>query len=63
VKIERSGAHFTLECSRHELEIISNSLNNIPQAVSIQDYSSLIGANKADVEKMLDQVVDALRAD
>ncbi|MEQ1509643.1 MAG: hypothetical protein ABL909_04480 [Sphingopyxis sp.] len=57
------NGRFNLSCTREELAILSNALNNIPQAVSESDYSSLIGASKAEVEKVLDLLCAALSAD
>lgn len=61
MKISRhDDGSFTLKCDRSELSILSNALNNIPQAVHEQEYTSLIGATKADATVLLDQCVAAL---
>ena len=52
---------FNLECSREELSMISNALNNIPQAVDENDYTSLIGVTKAKVNKILGVLVASLQ--
>jgi hypothetical protein len=51
---------FVLECSREELIILSNALNNIPQAVDEEEYTTLIGATKTDTDKILDMLIEAL---
>ena len=61
MKIESNDGDFKIECSRDELSILSNALNNIPQAVSLHDYGSLIGAQKDQVDKMLGQLVSVLQ--
>lgn len=58
-KEENGGFH--IKCSREELIILSNALNNIPQAVDEQEYTTLIGASKTDTNKVLDALVTALK--
>jgi hypothetical protein len=57
--LEEHG-NFRIECSREELIVLSNALNNIPQAVDEQEYTTLIGASKTDAHKVLDAIVKAL---
>ena len=52
---------FNLKCSREELSMISNALNNIPQAVDENDYTSLIGVTKDKVNKILGVLVASLQ--
>lgn len=52
---------FLIECSRDELNILRNSLNNIPQAVDECEYTTLIGATKENTNNIVDILVDALR--
>lgn len=51
---------FVLECSREELILLSNALNNIPQAVDEEEYTALIGATKIDTDKILDILLEVL---
>jgi hypothetical protein len=55
------NSDFQIECSRDELIILSNALNNIPQAVDECEYTTLIGAAKTEADKVLDAIVAALR--
>jgi hypothetical protein len=47
----------------NELTILSNALNNIPQAVDEQEYTTLISASKSETNKILDTIVTALNSD
>jgi hypothetical protein len=58
--LKSENGNFYIECSRDELIILSNALNNIPQAVDEQEYTTLIGASKTDAHKVLDAIVGAL---
>ena len=60
MRISHDDGKFEIDCSRDELAILSNALNNIPQAVSVNEYTSLIGATKAEVEVMLEKIGKAL---
>lgn len=60
MKISERDGGFEVTCSRDELIVINNALNNIPQAVSEPEYGSLIGANKTDVDALLAQINSAL---
>jgi hypothetical protein len=55
------NSDFQIECSRDELIVLSNALNNIPQAVDEWEYTTLIGATKTEADKVLDAIVAALR--
>lgn len=61
MKISHDDGKFEIDCSREELAILNNALNNIPQAVSVNEYTSLIGATKDEVEAMLEKIGRALR--
>ena len=61
MRISHDDGKFEIDCSRDELVILNNALNNIPQAVSVNEYTSLIGATKAEVEAMLEKIGKALR--
>lgn len=61
MRISQDDGKFEIDCSRDELAILNNALNNIPQAVSVNEYTSLIGATKAEVEAMLEKIGKALR--
>jgi hypothetical protein len=63
MKIAQTDSGYSIKCSREELSVLGNALNNIPQAVSEQDYSSLIGTSKAEVNALLDIIVARLNAD
>jgi hypothetical protein len=52
---------FVIECSRQELDILRNAVNNIPQPVDECEYTTLIGATKESTDKLLDSLVEALR--
>jgi hypothetical protein len=54
---------FLIKCSQNELAILSNALNNIPQAVDEQEYTTLISASKSETNKILDTIVAALNSD
>jgi hypothetical protein len=54
---------FLIKCSQNELTILSNALNNIPQAVDEQEYTTLISASKSETNKVLDTIVTALNSD
>jgi hypothetical protein len=54
------NSDFQIECSRNELIILSNALNNIPQAVDECEYTTLIGASKPETNEVLDAIVAAL---
>lgn len=58
--IHHSQDGFLIACSRDELIIMGNALNNIPQAVQDVDYTTLIGATKGDVTVLLERIVAAL---
>jgi hypothetical protein len=58
--LREENGNFCLECSHDELIILSNALNNIPQAVDEQEYTTLIGASKAETTNVLDIIVAAL---
>lgn len=62
MNITNIGENFSLNCSRDELSVIGNALNNIPQAVSEQDYSSLIGVSKQEANILLDLIVSHLNS-
>ena len=55
------NGNFHIRCSRDELIIISNALNNIPQAVDENEYTSLIGASKPETVAVLDLIVSILK--
>ena len=57
---QEDSDHFWIECNRHELIILSNALNNIPQAVDEQEYTTLIGATKLETIRILDAIVAVL---
>ena len=61
MKISHDDGKFEIDCSREELAILNNALNNIPQAVSANEYTSLIGATKDEVEAILEKIGKALR--
>jgi hypothetical protein len=65
MKITSSNNHqeFRIECNREELMVLSNAINNIPQAVSDKEYSSLIGVSKAEATKILHQIHTAFGDD
>ena len=52
---------FCVYCSREELSVLSNALNNIPQAVDESEYTALIGETKVKVNKILDILVASLQ--
>jgi len=61
MKISKTNeSHFNIECSRDELSVLSNALNNIPQAVDEREYTTLIGKTKANVDKILKVLVTSL---
>jgi hypothetical protein len=51
---------FALNCSREELSVLNNALNNIHQAVDEIDYTTLIGATKGKADEMLALINAAL---
>ena len=53
--------NFNIECGREELSVILNALSNIPQVVDESEYTSLIGVQKASVNKILDTLVASLQ--
>jgi hypothetical protein len=57
-----ANGDFNIKCSHDELIIISNALNNIPQAVSENEYTTLIGASKAETKEVLNIVSTALNS-
>ncbi len=57
---KKENGEFRIDCSREELVILSNALNNIPQAVDEQEYTTLIGASKTDTNKVLNAIISAL---
>ena len=57
---KKNSDNYLLECSREELILLSNALNNIPQAVDEEEYPTLIGATKIDTDKILDMLIEAL---
>jgi hypothetical protein len=58
--LKKEHGNFRIKCSREELIVLSNALNNIPQAVDEQEYTTLIGASKTDTHKVLNAIVEAL---
>jgi hypothetical protein len=60
MKIVSDNDMFTMTLSRIEMSILNNALNNIPQAVSQHDYTTLIGASKSEVTTMLDSIHESL---
>lgn len=61
MKITRNNYRFEIDCSRDELVILNNALNNIPQPVSVDEYTTLIGATRDEVEAVLGKIGKALR--
>ena len=61
MKITGDNDRFEIHCSRDELVILNNALNNIPQAVSVDEYTTLIGATRDEVEAVLGKIGKALR--
>ena len=61
MKITHNKEKFEIDCSRDELVILNNALNNIPQAVGANEYTTLIGATKDEVEAILAKIGKALR--
>lgn len=59
--LQKENGNFFIECNPDELITLSNALNNIPQAVDEQDYTTLIGASKMEVTEILDTIFVALR--
>jgi hypothetical protein len=55
--------HFALHCTREELSILNNALNNIPQAVDEVEYTTLIGATKDEADALLKTIHGALASD
>lgn len=53
---------FTIECNEDELTIISNALNNIPQAVDECEYTTLIAGTTEEVDVILRQLAEALKS-
>ena len=63
MKITRSAdGNYSIACTRDELMVLNNALNNIPQAVDEYEYTTLIGATKADTNALLDIISGALNA-
>jgi hypothetical protein len=60
MKIISDGDVFGIVLSRAEMSILNNALNNIPQAVSELEYTTLIGARKSEVTAMLDLIHESL---
>jgi hypothetical protein len=60
MKIVSDNDVFTMTLSRIEMCILNNALNNIPQAVSQHDYTTLIGASKSEVTTLLDLIHESL---
>jgi hypothetical protein len=56
-----SNGAFNIECNLEELIVLCNALNNIPQAVSESEYSSLIGRSQTDTRKIIDTILEAVR--
>ena len=54
---------FALHCTREELSILNNALNNIPQAVDEVEYTTLIGATKDEADQLLATIHAALSDD
>jgi hypothetical protein len=52
---------FKIECNIDELMILSNVINNIPQAVDDVEYTTLIGATVSEIEEIHHIILDALR--
>lgn len=64
MKIEAlENDEFSLHCSREELAILNNALNNIPEAVDEVEYTTLIGATKEEADALLDIIHAALETD
>lgn len=62
MKVEKTDrSHFSIKCNAVEMMIISNALNNIPQAVSDGDFGALIGGYKEEVQHILDALLAAQR--
>ena len=59
--LKENENNFNVKCSREELSVLSNALNNIPQAVDESEYTSLIGVTKARVTRLLDILVVPLQ--
>ena len=52
---------FRIDCDLDELMIMSNALNNIPQAVREHECTTLIGAPRDEINAVLNLLVKALR--
>lgn len=61
MKISHEDDKFEIDCNRDELMILNNALNNIPQAVGANEYTTLIGATRDEVEAVLNKIGKALR--
>ena len=61
MKITHNKEKFEIDCSRDELVILNNALNNIPQAVGANEFTTLIGATKDEVDAILAKIGKALR--
>ena len=61
MKSTHNKEKFEIDCSRDELVILNNALNNIPQAVGANEFTTLIGATKEEVDAILAKIAKALR--
>jgi hypothetical protein len=61
VSHENSGI-FHIQCDQDEMMILCNALGNIEQAVSKNEYTTLIGAPLDEIEVVRKAMIGALKA-
>ncbi len=56
------AAPFQIECSRDELVILSNAINNLPQSVDEIEHTTLIGATTAEITSVHQVLLNTLNS-
>ncbi len=56
------GGKFHIQCNQDEMMILCNALANIEQAVSKNEYTTLIGAPLDEIEGVRKAMISALQA-
>ncbi len=61
MRVSKTTRHtMQVELSREELEIVNNALNEVCHGLDIEEFSTRMGATKAEVLKLLHRVSEAL---
>ena len=61
MRVNKTARHTAnVDLSRDELEILNNALNEVCHGLDIEEFSTRMGADKAEVLKLLHRISEAL---